>query len=67
MGLGFLAIPDGNIEDLTPEEKLIVIREEKEFSEEKLIEKIHRLNFKFPHIVLAQAKLESGNFKSAIF
>ncbi len=67
LGLGFLAIPDGNIEDLTPEEKLIVIREEKEFSEEKLIEKIHRLNFKFPHIVLAQAKLESGNFKSAIF
>jgi uncharacterized FlgJ-related protein len=67
LGLGFLAISGSEVERLTPEEKLIVIREGKEFSEEKLIEKIHRLNFKFPHIVLAQAKLESGNFKSAIF
>jgi len=67
LGLGFLAIQGTKIEKLTPEEKLIVIREGREFSEEKLIEKIHRLNFKFPHIVLAQAKLESGNFKSAIF
>ena len=38
-----------------------------DFTEEKLIEYIKELNIKFPHIVLAQARLESGNFKSNIF
>jgi uncharacterized FlgJ-related protein len=38
-----------------------------DFTEEKLIEYIDELNIKFPHIVLAQARLESGNFKSKIF
>lgn len=37
------------------------------FSEERLVEKIKELNFRFPHIVLAQAKLESGEFTSNIF
>lgn len=55
------------IQTLSQEEKLIVIREYNEFSEQSLITKIKQLNFKFPHIVLAQAKLESGNFKSTIF
>ena len=35
--------------------------------EEKLIEKIKELNFRFPHIILAQAKLETGNFTSQSF
>lgn len=38
-----------------------------EFSEEKLIKFIDSLNFKYPEIILAQAKLESGHFKSNVF
>lgn len=37
------------------------------FSEEELIKEIERTNIKYPSIVLAQAKFESGNFKSNIF
>ena len=55
------------VEDLSVEEKLIIIDEYNEFSEEKLISKIKELNFRFPHIILAQAKLETGNFKSQSF
>ncbi len=43
-----------------------VVKKEK-FSEAKLKEFILELNLKFPEIVLAQAKLESGNFKSRAF
>lgn len=42
-------------------------REKDQFSEAKLIELIKSLNIKHPYIVLAQAKLESGNYKSKIF
>lgn len=52
---------------LSQEEKLIVIREYNEFSEQKLIEKIKQLNFKFPHIILAQSYQETGHYKSTIF
>lgn len=38
-----------------------------DFSEEKLILLLKSLNVKFPHIVLAQAQLESGHYKSKIF
>ena len=38
-----------------------------DFSEEKLIELLLSLNVKFPHIVLAQAKLESGHYSSKIY
>lgn len=65
--LGFTVKPKDKIQTLSQEEKLIVIREYNEFSEQKLIEKIKQLNFKYPHIILAQAKLESGHFKSTIF
>jgi len=54
-------------ENISLEDRLIIIREANTFSEEKLKEKIYSLNFKFPHIVLAQAKLESSNFSSHIF
>lgn len=37
------------------------------FSEDALIILFKECNVKYPHIVLAQAKLESGNFKSKIF
>lgn len=37
------------------------------FTEQKLKEYLIELNVKFPNVVFAQAKLESGNFKSKIF
>ena len=37
------------------------------FSEESLIKMFKDCNIKYPHIVLAQAKLESGNFTSKLF
>lgn len=64
---GFTTNPANNVKNLSQEEKLIVIREYNEFSETRLIEKIKELNFRFPHIILAQAKLESGHYKSGIF
>lgn len=55
------------IEKLTPVDRYIVIQQDLEFTEEKFIDEIKRMNFRFPHIVLAQAKIESGNFTSRIF
>ena len=46
--------------------KLIMLKHN-EFTKDKLIEKINKLNFRFPHIVYAQAILESGNFTSQVF
>ena len=37
------------------------------FSEEKLIDLLKKLNVKYPHIVLAQAHIESGHYTSKIF
>ena len=49
------------------EQKLIVLKEVNKFSEERLVDEIAGLNFRFPHIVLAQPKLESNNFRSYLF
>ena len=43
------------------------IVEDSSFTKEKLIIYVNSLNLKFPHIILAQAQLESGNFTSHIF
>ena len=56
-----------SIKYITEETRMLVINQENEFNEEKLKEYIIGLNIKFPHIVFAQAKLESGYFKSNIF
>lgn len=64
---GFAVAPRASIKNLTQEEKIILVREYNQFSRDRLIEKISDLNFKFPHIILAQATLESGHFKSDIF
>ena len=64
---GFTSNPDNKVENLSQEDKLIVIREYNEFSEAKLVEKIKQLNFKFPHIILAQSYQETGHYKSSIF
>ena len=52
---------------ITSEMRAVIIKENDKFSKEKLKEYILELNIKFPHIVYAQAILESGNFKSNIF
>jgi len=52
------------------ERELVILnldRERNKFTEEKLINLMVDLNIKYPHIVLAQAKLESGNYKSKVF
>lgn len=52
---------------VTPEERMIVIQENDKFTKEKFKEYLLQLNIKFPHIVYAQAVLETGNFNSKIF
>ena len=53
----------GETEEITK----IIIKDEVPFTEENLKNLLLELNVRFPHIVLAQAKLESGNFKSHMF
>jgi uncharacterized FlgJ-related protein len=57
------------IDNLTEYEKelLVIDLQRDEFSQEKLIELLIKLKVKFPHIVLAQARLETGKYKSKIF
>lgn len=52
---------------ITDTEDILLVSETSKFSEEKLIEMLDELNLPFPHITLAQAKLESGEFGSRIF
>lgn len=52
---------------ISEETRTLIINSEYKFSVAKLKEYLVELNVKFPHIVFAQAKLESGNFKSNIF
>lgn len=54
-------------QEILYEDRLILLEESSMFSEARLVEQIAKLNFKHPHIVLAQAKLESGNYTSQIF
>jgi hypothetical protein len=65
--IGFGVTPRTTIKNLTPEEKLIIIREYNGFTKEALEDKIKSLNFKFPYIILAQSIQETGNYKSTIF
>jgi uncharacterized FlgJ-related protein len=65
--IGFSSSPRAVLKDLTPEEKIIVVREYNGFTQKALIEKIKSLNFKFPYIILAQSYQETGNYKSDIF
>jgi len=55
---------------ISEETKAIILREadkENEFSPEKLKAYILELNIKYPHIVMAQAEIETGHFTSQIF
>ena len=55
------------VEYVIETEDILLVETTDEFSEEKLIEKIAKLNFKFPHIILAQSILETGHYESKIF
>lgn len=48
-------------------EKEIILKNNNEFSKEKFIQEIKKYNFKYESVVIAQAILESGNFKSTVF
>lgn len=48
-------------------EKITIAETQYEFTEDEFIVEIKRLNLKYPHIVYAQAIIESGNFSSKIF
>jgi hypothetical protein len=52
------------------EKELLVINiqaEKNKFTREKFIDELKRLNIKFPHIVMAQSIIETGNWTSKIF
>lgn len=55
--------------ELPPQEREIIIAdlEDSEFSQEALVDFLEETNIKFPHIVLAQSVLETGNYKSEVF
>lgn len=53
--------------NLAEEEKLIIIQEHNQFSQDKLIDKLKELNVKFPWIILAQSIHETNNYTSKIF
>lgn len=66
--IGLFLLVDFNDESsYVVEDNIILIHPNTNFSEDKLIKMINELNFKFPHIVLAQSKQETGHFKSQIF
>jgi uncharacterized FlgJ-related protein len=70
VSLMYLSVANSKLTDIqgeTEEITRIIIKDEIQFSEENLKNLLLELNVRFPHIVLAQAKLESGNFKSHMF
>ena len=48
-------------------ESIMLVDNSHQFSEDKLKEMLGSLNFRFPHIALAQSILETGEYKSKIF
>lgn len=66
MLLGLTTSPEKHIYTYSTEDIYLVSGSD-EFRESKLVNEIKRLNLPFPHITLAQAKLESGNYTSRIF
>ena len=67
--LGGMVVPQSSnkLEQLTEYEKITIVNQINAFSDEKFIQKIKELNFKFPYIVYAQSLVETGEFTSHIF
>lgn len=53
--------------DIKKSSQLLVEDTVDEFTEEKFVQLLKDMNFKYPHIVYSQSILETGNFKSKIF
>lgn len=66
---GFKAGAEYALEHMPVEEKMMVITQahDSSFSQAKLVQMLKDLNVRFPHIVMAQAIIESGHFQSNIF
>lgn len=64
--LSFVAVKKPEKEYITTEME-INLKTNNTFSEEDLIKEIKRLPFKYKDIVLAQAMIESGHYKSPLF
>ena len=64
--LGISSSPP-KIKYITNTEKILLVEEVNKFNENKLIQSIEELNFKYPHIILAQSILETGHYNSKIF
>lgn len=45
----------------------LTLTQDNEFSHQKFADLLYAINVKYPHIVMAQAIIESGNFTSSIF
>ena len=58
-----------SIDEMHFEEQVIIVNQRinNDFSKKALAEELKRLNVKYPHIVMAQAMIESGHFQSNIF
>ena len=48
-------------------EDVLLVNSQNEFTEDKFISMLDEINLPYPHITLAQAKLESGDYSSRIF
>lgn len=68
ISMGYVFRPNcDNTRFISEETKAIILKEHNEFSREKLKAFIAELGLKCPEIVMAQAEIESGHFKSRIF
>jgi hypothetical protein len=56
-----------NLSDLEKEILIIDINNRNDFNQDKLVIMLKDLNVRFPHIVVAQSRLETGGYKSRIF
>lgn len=48
-------------------ENKVIIKHVKKITDKELLDYIVKLNIRYPKVVLAQAKLETGNYKSNVF
>lgn len=67
LSVGAIIPSESQIEYITNTEEVLLVNKNDTFNEKQLIEKIKELNLPYPHITLAQAKLESGEYSSRIF
>lgn len=67
LSFAYLSQLNDNKYDISDEVRLIILKEHNKFSEDKFRQYLIDINIQFPHIVYAQALIESNNFKSNVF